>query len=242
MSRPKRWVDDPDVDQGLRETLRGAGGARRLDDVTRRRLSQKVARAAAVPAVAAGWLFVKSAAAALGAVVASAGAASYAGVLDWPAPEPARPAEIRHAPGKSRKPSLGAVPPLAAPVVMAEPEVAISPAPLLNPSPALPVVSASPGPSTSSGVSLAAEAQLLEQARREMRTAPEVALQIAAEHAQHFPRAQLASERALIQIEALHRLGRDAEARALARRISGGSGGGLYAERIKRLLGENAGP
>ena len=69
-----------------------------------------------------------------------------------------------------------------------------------------------------------------------------MALQIAAEHAQRFPRAQLASERALIQIEALHRLGRDAEARTLARNISGGSGGGLYAERIKQLLGEHAAP
>jgi hypothetical protein len=71
-----------------------------------------------------------------------------------------------------------------------------------------------------------------------MRAAPEVALQIAAEHAQRFPRAKLAAERALIQIEALHRLGRDAEARALAQRISG-SAGGLYAERIKQLLGES---
>jgi hypothetical protein len=241
MSAPKRWVDDPDADEGLRQTLRGAAGARRLDDVTRRRLSQKVARAAAVPAVAAGWLFVKSAAAALGVVVASAGAANYAGVLDWPAPAPTQAAETRPASGKSGKQARGTVPPVAAPMVVAAPEVASPAAPQLNPSPALPVVSASPAPSTSSGASLAAEAQLLEQARREMRTAPDVALQIAAEHAQRFPRAQLASERALIQIEALHRLGRDAEARALAQRISG-SAGGLYAERIKRLLGENAVP
>jgi hypothetical protein len=241
MSMPKRWVDDPDADEGLRETLRGAGGARRLDDVTRRRLSGKVARAAAVPVVAAGWLFVKSAAAALGAVVAAAGAATYAGVIDWPAPAPALPTEIRHAPGKPGKPSLVAAPSVPVPAA-AEPEVRSPPAPQLNPSPALPIVSGSPAPSTSSGASLAAEAQLLEQARREMRTAPDVALHIAAEHAQRFPRAQLASERALIQIEALHRLGRDAEARALAQRISGGSAGGLYAERIKQLLGEDAVP
>jgi hypothetical protein len=190
-----------------------------------------------VPAVAAGWLFVKSAAAALSVVVVSAGAATYAGVIDWPAP--ARPTETQPATRKPAKPLPAVAPPVAAPSVVAEPEVL--PEPQLNPSPALPIVSGSPAPSTS-GASLAAEAQLLEQARREVRAAPEVALHIAAEHAQRFPRAQLASERALIQIEALHRLGRDAEARALARNISGGAAGGLYAERIKQLLGENATP
>jgi hypothetical protein len=69
-----------------------------------------------------------------------------------------------------------------------------------------------------------------------------VALQIAAEHAQRFPRGQLTSERMLIQIEALHRSGRDGEARALANRVLGGATGGLYAERIRKLLGEQASP
>ena len=236
MTAPKRWVDDPDADAGLRDTLRGAGGARRLDDVTRRRLSHKVTRAATLPAVAAGWLFVKSAAAALGVVVASAGVATYAGVIDWPTqatvqPAPSKPS--KHVPVAASRP--------AAPVV-AEPEVVSPPEPQLNPTPTLPVTNDSLAPTPSSSASLSAEAQLLEQARREMRRAPAVALQIAAEHAQRFPRAQLGSERALIQIEALHRLGRDAEARALARTISAGTAGGLYAERIRQLLGENAGP
>jgi hypothetical protein len=46
----------------------------------------------------------------------------------------------------------------------------------------------------------------------------------------------------LIQLEALHRLHRDAEARALARALLGGTGSGLYAERVHRLLGENLEP
>ena len=75
-----------------------------------------------------------------------------------------------------------------------------------------------------------------------MRRVPSVALQIAAEHAQRFPRGQLGSERTLIQIEALHRLGRDAEARTLADRVLGGASGGLYAERVRQLLGESARP
>lgn len=235
MNAPERWVDDPNADEGLRNTLRGAGGARRLDDVTRRRLSAKVARASALPAVAAGWLFVKSAAAALGVVVASAGVATYAGVLD-------RPAESIETLESPARPSKAVARGTSSAVASAAPAPAVEspPAAELNPTPVLPIANASAVPSASSGASLSAEAQLLEQARRELRRAPAFALQIAAEHAQRFPRAQLASERALIQIEALHRLGRDTEARALARSVSGGAGGGLYTERIRQLLGESA--
>jgi hypothetical protein len=93
-----------------------------------------------------------------------------------------------------------------------------------------------------SNASLAAESLLLEQARRELGRAPALALQIAAEHAQRFPRGQLGSERTLIQIEALHRSGRDGEARALARRALGGASGGWYAERVRQLLGDSTSP
>ncbi len=82
----------------------------------------------------------------------------------------------------------------------------------------------------------------MEQARGQMRVAPSVALALAAEHAQRFPHGQLASERALIQIEALHRLGRDAQARSLAHGLLVGAGAGLYAERVQQLLGENGAP
>jgi hypothetical protein len=105
-----------------------------------------------------------------------------------------------------------------------------------NPAPSSPVAP----PSASGAGSLSAESALLEQARREMRLAPLGALSIAAEHARRFPRGQLAAERTLIQIEALHRLGRDAEARRLAASLSNGASGGLYAERVRRFLGESA--
>ncbi|HXK16702.1 MAG TPA: hypothetical protein VNG33_02775, partial [Polyangiaceae bacterium] len=82
----------------------------------------------------------------------------------------------------------------------------------------------------------------LEQARGQMRAAPATALSLAAEHAQRFPHGQLASERALIQIEALHRLGRNAQARALAHGLLLGASAGLYAERVHQLLGENVEP
>jgi hypothetical protein len=234
MSFPRRWVDDPDADESLREVLRVAPGARSLDPLTRRRLSAKVARASAVPAVAAGWLFVKSAAAALGVVLGGGAVAVSTGVLEL-SPR-VEPSAAQPAPRVSPRPATAAV---AAPTRDEAREApADAPRLKLNPTPSLPVMSTS---ATGAG-SLSAEAALLEPARRQMRVAPAGALSLAAEHATRFPRGQLASERTLIQIEALHRLGRDAEARALARGLLGGASAGLYAERVHQLLGESLGP
>lgn len=233
MSEPRRLVDDPAADVELRRLLRESGGARPLDGTTRRRIGRKVARAAAVPALAAGWvLFVKSAAAALGAVGVAATVATVTGAVEWPerreprAPVPA----VAEAPRKSRPlvnaPKVAVAPP---------PETPTAP-PEVNPVPSLPQAPLS----APSGASLSAESTLLEQARREMRRAPAIALQIAGEHAQRFPRGQLASERTLIEVEALHRLGRDEQARVRARALLRGASGNLYAERVRQLLGEGS--
>jgi hypothetical protein len=236
MTAPKRWIDDPDADVELRDTLRGASAARGLDDATRRRLSAKVARASAIPVVAAGWLFVKSAAAALGVVVGTASIVTYTGIVKWPTRSVASAPAVKprvHAPAAAKPvapPPVATIEPEPEPVVEPEPE------PKLNPLPSLPSAPAS----VPSGSSLAAESLLLEQARGEMRSAPATALRLATEHGQRFPRGQLGSERTLIQIEALHRLGRDGEARSLARGMLAGGSTGLYAERIRQLLGEDA--
>jgi hypothetical protein len=232
MSAPRRWVDDPDSDEELRELLRGTSRARPLDPLTRRRLGAKVARASALPAAAAGWLFVKSAAAALGVVLGGGAIAAATGVVDWsPRAEtetaPA-PRSERARPGPSR-PAPRAEP--ASPLVVPELPVTMNPAPSLPSAPTAPAVG-----------TLSAEAALLERARREMHATPGLALSIAAQHGQRFPSGQLASERTLIQVEALHRLGRDAEARKLARGLLAGSSGGLYAERVRQLLGPEQAP
>jgi hypothetical protein len=235
MNLPRRLVDDPEADELLRDVVRGAPKARSLDEVTRRRLSAKVARASAVPVVAAGWLFVKSAAAALGVVLGTGAVAVSTGVIDW---RPTHQAEAVATVAK-RVPARKSAAPLATPAlpIQVEPLVESAPEePKVNPSPSLPA----PSIAGSAVGTLSAEAALLEQARREVRQAPEVALSIAAEHAARFPRAQLASERTLIQIEALHRLGRDTEARVLASRLLAGSSAGLYAERVHQLLGAGA--
>lgn len=236
MNAPRRWLDDPEADETLREVLRAAPGARPLDQPTRRRLRARVTRAAAVPAAAAGWLFVKSALAGLGIVLGTGVIAVSTGVIDWSPSRPAQggPSTPSKAPERISSAQVAVAAPAAPPTVASpqqakveDPSVKLSPAPMLA------------APSASSAGTLSAEAALLEQARGQMRGAPSVALSLAAEHAQRFPRGQLASERTLIQIEALHRLGRDAQARSLARGLLAGSGSGLYAERVQQLLGES---
>lgn len=240
MNAPRRWLEDPEADETLREVLRQSPRARALDPVTRRRLRNQVARASALPVAAAGWLFVKSAGAALGAVLGAGAIAVATGVVDWsPPPVSTNAPAAASAPHVALRPAVAPAPAPARVEPEAVPEAEPAPSlPKLNPAPSLPVAS----PSSSGAGTLSAEAALLEQARRQMRAAPAVALSVAAEHGKRFPRGQLTSERTLIQIEALHRLNRDAEARALGRRLLSGTQTGLYAERVHQLLGENLEP
>jgi hypothetical protein len=234
MSAPRRWLDDPDADEALREVLRGAPASRPLDQITRRRLGARVRSTSALPVAAAGWLFVKSAGAALGVVLGTGALAVSTGVVEW-LPR-ATPTQDAAAP-KTRQTSALAKPPAPREVEPVTPLIEDEPPPLpLNPTPALPSA-----PATSAVSTLSAEVALLERARRELQAAPASALTTASEHVKRFPRGQLAAERTLIQIDALHRLGRDAEARALGRGLLEGASGGLYAERVRQLLGAEIG-
>lgn len=236
MSAPRRLLDDPATDAALRELLREAPVTRPLDPFVRRRLQSRISRLAALPGITAGWLFVKSAGATLGLMLGGGALVAATGVL-----EPSRPVPVQVASTAAATSGHQRMPAAAVPVVPAVVEtVASAAAPASSESRAAGRSRATFSAPTPSATTLSAEALLLEQARREMRSAPAVALAIAGEHAQRFPRGQLVSERALIQIEALHRLGRDAEARTLAGALLSGAGAGLYAERVQRLLGENA--
>ena len=237
MNAPRRLLDDPNADAELQELLRQSPRARSLDPLTQRRLRGRVARAAAVPMVAAGWLFVKSAAAALGVVLGTGAIAIATGVVDWSPPQEPQPVDAVVAPAAAKSPRVASTS-ASAPAVEVAPEPEPVPAP--EPVKAAPAASfALASPSASGAGSLSVEAAILERARRELRAAPAVALSVATEHAQRFPRGQLSAERTLIQIEALHRLGRDGEARGLGRGLLSGSNAGLYAERVHQLLGEN---
>jgi len=84
---------------------------------------------------------------------------------------------------------------------------------------------------------LKTEAAMLELARRALANSPAEALAIADEHRMQFPRAALSLERELIRVDAFRRLGRKGEARALAESLR--QRGGLYTERVDRLIEKN---
>jgi hypothetical protein len=137
------------------------------------------------------------------------------------------------------------------PAVHATPTVPVSSRPALpTPSAAPPALEAPPAPSLKRVVpsarlpdtdeaapdSLAAEANSLEQARRALGADPARALALLNRAEREFPKGKLADERELLVIQALSRLGRSGEARARTAAMLGRSKGGLYQERLERML------
>jgi len=253
MTEPTRWRDDPEqAPEGMVELLERVGPARAMPAGVRGRSLARATRLAALPAAAgASWLGLKTAVAAVAAGAVAATAAAV--VLPERAPSPPAPAKLASAtPSKPaavrRVPRRGTFSgPLPAPS-------ADAPAPDPEPEPAAPGVLRPPAP-TGTGAApqsasiadfgaqatdaLAAETRLLESARAALASAPGRALQITREHAARFPAGRLSAERSIIEIDALLRLGRRAEARARAERLLIRSPKSLYAERVRRLLGES---
>jgi hypothetical protein len=73
-------------------------------------------------------------------------------------------------------------------------------------------------------------------ARAALGASPAEALALTNAHAARFPNAKLAMERELLAIDALRRLGRAAEARARGEALAARDRGGLYKERLRKLL------
>jgi hypothetical protein len=92
-----------------------------------------------------------------------------------------------------------------------------------------------PEPAPSGGVA-ADEFALLRDARRAIVTQPERALNLAEQHAQRFPAGMLTQEREAIAIEALAKLGRDAQAQSRARIFLKAHPGSPYKPRIDAAL------
>jgi hypothetical protein len=234
MNEPKRWLDDESAPPGMRDILRGTARARPIDEGTRVRVGKRIARLTIVPVSLLTWLGAKSALAALGAVagvatvgVATVGVLAIRGEPEEPRPVPA----VRPAP-RETKPRV-APPPVDS---SAAPDV-VAPTPSVEPTPvkSAPAISSGTEP-PASGHSLAEETEFLERARRTLKTDPAFAVLLVREHGVRFPRGKLGAEQSLIEIEALYRSGRHAEARALAERKLAGGSGDLYAERVRSLL------
>ena len=120
------------------------------------------------------------------------------------------------------------------------PVISATPAPA---APASEAVVADPSPPTAASVpaklpakptplAQPSEAELLEQARAAMKVDPARALQRANEHAAHFPRGVLVQEREVIAIQALRKLGRNAEADRRAQVFAKAFPGSAFARKL----------
>jgi hypothetical protein len=134
---------------------------------------------------------------------------------------------------------LSAPPPSTLP---ASPEVAVpssEPLPRSNaPASDPPTVRRSPVATVPSD-SLREEAALLHEARKAQRSGANAeALRILADHSRRYPESQLGTERALIRVLALCALGRDAEARSIARRLLNSPHSAARAALARSCVGE----
>ena len=239
MTRPDHLADAPDTPPILRYALTRAPRAAALDGETRTRVHGRLAKASLASAGVAFWLGWRTALAAAcvigGGVAVAIGAGPHAPpaapvMVSPPASPPAAP---RAAPS-DRSPAMPEIAgPSPQPTPSAVPEASAVPV-------ARSVAAPAPGgtEAAASADSLGAESRLLEVARAALGTDPRTALVHVAEHRARFARPILAAERTLIEIEALKRLGRRSEARALVKRALAASGKGIYTERLTVLLAE----
>ena len=208
----KRWSSpDSDVDPVLRSVLRYG-----------RELEPTSAQLGAIVAAAtersrpeplrrrprALW----SVAAVAAVFVAGAAFAGYAvSQRQAPAPTPATQPSVASAPvPKAASQRQGDAAP-------AEPRVVLpttAPTASAGPKPAMALGSATKPTIESPSLDPARDAQLLQEARSSMSSNPSRALSLTRDHELHFPSSALGEERQALQIEALARLGRKAEATA----------------------------
>jgi hypothetical protein len=92
------------------------------------------------------------------------------------------------------------------------------------------------------GNPLEREAALLESARASLSADPAKALAMLGLHASEFPDGMLVTEREVLTVDALRRLGRIAEARERGRALLAQTHGSPYARRIEAILGSTPGP
>jgi hypothetical protein len=240
MMEPERLLEDAETPPELRALLRKAPRARALDAVTQARVRKQLLKPFATPS---------------GALVRSGAAAPVAAGLSALLSASAVSAAIGVAAGVVTIGALvygeGAVNRLFAPPSSASvgaPRGALE-APALRPSasnvslPARRAAPLAPPPIerpretfAPAANGLGEESRLLERARSELQREPRRALDLAREHGRRFEAPRLAQERTLIEVDALYRLGRYPEARALAERSLAAGAGNLYEARLRRLL------
>jgi hypothetical protein len=231
MSEPTRLRDEGS--DPVRALLRHAPKLLGMTAEDKARTRARVGRAAAGIAVGVGSLaWLQGVAIGAGLGVLDVGAAEIAPRLL----APAAPSAVVTTPVPAFAPKPRAVEPAvsAAPIETALPVAA--PEPTLPRPVARPASSAASAEPSSETDSLAREAALLERARAALGTSPAEALSLCEAHAAQFPAGKLGMERELVALDALRRLGRTAEARTRGEALLSRARGGLYEERIRKLV------
>ncbi len=231
MTAIRPWLEAGDTPAHLRDLLREAQPSEPLDARTRTRSRQRLLAISALPAAVGVMFWVKNVAlgAVLGGTVATA---LYVPKLRHMTTKPAvtanRPAPQVDNPRRSR--------PAAADVGVEDagtPTVAS----VVPQAPARSSVAALPSAEPSQ---LSRETQLLERARKLMASDPKQALLTLDAHRREFPHAALQTERELMAVEALLRLGWREEALRRAAQFRAQAPGSIYEQRLQRLFKQDS--
>lgn len=239
MNPPRRWKESSDAPVGVRDLLAAGRKPRALDDGAFRRGQERVAAMTLAPAAAAAIASVWTKLAAAGAVVvATAGTVVAIDAMHRePPPAPSRlEVPTRVAPVARTIPDPDPEPP---PVVVARTPIAKLPPPPAVVVAAPPSVTAHPEPAADEPPkresTLDEELALLDEARGRLASDPTSALDRLAAHRARFAAGVLATERDLMELDALRRAGRVQDARDRARAWLAREPKGIHAARLREF-------
>jgi hypothetical protein len=232
MTEIRPWLEAGDAPAHVCDLLREAEPSRPLDIRTQARTRQRLLAMSALPAAAGVMFWVKSVA--LGAVLGGAVATAFLVPKIQQAitkPQPTAVASARLTP-KTQKSILVSLDASAEDAGISAKMDAV-----VSPNPVRPSVTAMPSAEQSQ---LSRETQLLEQARQQMDKSPIQALSILNVHRREFPHAALATERELMAVDVLLRLGRRDEALRRAAQLRAQTPESIYEQRLQRLLNQDS--
>ncbi len=224
MSDPKRLLEDDGTSPQVAELLRSARAPRSMTRGEMQWAHRRVTRMAAAPLAVGLLIWVKKLA--LAAIFGGA----VGGVVIAVAPV------LRRQPPPSSVPAVSAPQPVRAPLPVdpaasseleADADVAAEPSARPSPAPSEPPQSDS----------IAEEAALLEHARSLLASDPASALQLLQSHERAFRHPKLVTDREFLTVDALRRLAKMPQARALADKMIEQQPDGLYAERLRAMFG-----
>jgi hypothetical protein len=227
---PVRWKDAADAPPRVRELLRARAEPASMPPEARVALLAQLSQQVAAPPAPKANALKTVLGSQLGAGVAVTTTVAVVAALAWRMASPSPPVTVLAPPTASASAS-----------VMPEHQLAPSPSistetPTVVPPPAS-SRPARPAPPTTTDT-LARESALIGRARGSLVSNPASSLEAIDEHARKYPQGELAPEREYLRVSALHRLGRDDEAKARARAYLGRFSSSPYVPAVKKLLTE----